>query len=90
MWPAATAQLITTSGGEDPAWTRDSRHLVYSNNGRLHLLDTVSRESLPIETGVSGCGEPDRLPLMSDRNLCQFHPKSYNSPLDPPNPPTPS
>ena len=53
-----TAQLITTAGGEDPAWTRDSRHLVYSNNGRLHLLDTVSRQSLPIETKVSGCGEP--------------------------------
>ena len=54
-----TAQLITTAGGQDPAWTRDSRHLVYSNNGRLRLLDTVSRESLPIETGVGGCGEPD-------------------------------
>jgi TolB protein len=53
-----TAQLITTDGGEDPAWTRDSRHLAYSNNGRLHLLDTVSRESLPIATAVSGCGEP--------------------------------
>jgi TolB protein len=53
-----TAQLITTSGGEDPAWTRDSRHLVYANNGHLHLLDTVTRQSLPIETGVSGCGEP--------------------------------
>jgi TolB protein len=53
-----TAQLITTAGGQDPAWTRDSRHLVYSNNGRLHLLDTVSRQSLPIETAVSGCGEP--------------------------------
>lgn len=53
-----TAQLITTAGGEDPAWTRDSRHLVYALNGRLHLLDTVSRESLPIETPVSGCGEP--------------------------------
>jgi TolB protein len=55
---ARTAQLITTAGGEDPDWTRDSRHLVYSNNGRLYLLDTVSRQSLPIETKVSGCGEP--------------------------------
>jgi TolB protein len=55
---ARTGQLITTSGGEDPAWTRDSRHLVYSNNGHLHLLDTVSRQSLPIETGAGGCGEP--------------------------------
>ncbi|MCE0523938.1 MAG: biopolymer transporter Tol [Methylacidiphilales bacterium] len=53
-----TAQLITTSGGQDPAWTRDSRHLVYANNGRLHLLDTISHQSLPIETAVGGCGEP--------------------------------
>ena len=53
-----TAQLISGGGGQDPSWTRDSRHLVYSNNGRLHLLDTVSRQSLPIETSVSGGGEP--------------------------------
>ncbi len=53
-----TGELITTSGGQDPAWTRDSRHLVYSNNGHLHLLDTVTKQSLPIETGVSGSGEP--------------------------------
>ena len=37
---------------------RDSRHLVYSNNGHLHLLDVVTRQSLPIETGVGGAGEP--------------------------------
>jgi TolB protein len=53
-----TAKLLTTGGGQDPAWTRDSRHLVYSNGGRLHLLDTVSAQTLPIETSVSGCGEP--------------------------------
>jgi TolB protein len=53
-----TAQLITTTGGQDPAWTRDSRHLIYSNNGHLYLLDTVSRQSLPIDMGVAGCSEP--------------------------------
>lgn len=52
------AHLITTSGGQDPAWTADSRHLVYSNNGRLYLLDVVSHQSLPIETSISGNGEP--------------------------------
>ncbi len=55
---ARTAQLITTTGGQDPSWTRDSRHLVYSNGGRLHLLDTVTHQSLPIDTAASGCGEP--------------------------------
>jgi TolB protein len=53
-----TAHLVTTSGGQDPAWTGDSRHLLYSNDGHLYLLDTVSRASLPIETGVDGSGEP--------------------------------
>ena len=55
---ARTGTLITTSGGQDPAWTCDSRHLVYSNNGHLHLLDTVTKQSLPIETNVGGAGEP--------------------------------
>jgi len=53
-----TGHLITTSGGQDPSWTADSRHLVYSNNGRLYLLDIVSHQSIPIETGASGAGEP--------------------------------
>ncbi len=50
--------LVTTDGGQDPAWTRDSRHLVYSNHGHLYILDTVTRKSFPIETSVNGCGEP--------------------------------
>ncbi len=52
------AHLITTSGGEDPTWTADSRHLVYSNHGHLYLLDVVSHQSLPLELPVSGAGEP--------------------------------
>jgi TolB protein len=53
-----TAELITTAGGEDPAWTRDSRHLVYANNGRLYLLDTTSRQSLPLSVNAGSCSEP--------------------------------
>jgi TolB protein len=53
-----TGRLITGNGGEDPAWTRDSRHLVYSNNGHLYLLDTLTRQSLPIPVSSSGAGEP--------------------------------
>ncbi len=49
-----TARLVTVSGGEDPAWTRDSRHLVYANEGRLLLLDTLTGQSLPIATGIGG------------------------------------
>ncbi len=53
-----TGHLITGDGGQDPAWTRDSRHLVYSNHGHLYLLDTATRKVVPIELSVSGCGEP--------------------------------
>jgi len=53
-----TGKLITTGGGEDPSWTRDSRHLLYSNHGRLYLLDVVSTQSLPLDMKASGCGEP--------------------------------
>ena len=45
-------------GGEDPAWTRDSRHLVYANNGRLYLLDTKTKQSLSIPVSASSCSEP--------------------------------
>jgi TolB protein len=48
-----TGRLITLAGGEDPDWTRDSRHLVYANNGRILLLDTISRISIPIEMGAT-------------------------------------
>jgi len=53
-----TAQLSTTSGGENPVWTRDSRHFVYDNNGRLYLLDTATRQSLPVDMNITGCSEP--------------------------------
>jgi TolB protein len=50
--------LITTDGGQDPAWTRDSRHLVCSNHGHLYILDMATRKSVPIEVNLTGCGEP--------------------------------
>jgi TolB protein len=53
-----TAKLVTMSGGEDPVWTRDSRHLVYANNGHLSLLDTATGKSLPIPVAASTCSEP--------------------------------
>jgi TolB protein len=47
-----TGHLVTTSGGEDPAWTRDSRHLVYANQGRVLLLDTATGQSQGIAAGA--------------------------------------
>ncbi len=53
-----TGKLITSAGGEDPVWTRDSRHLIYGNNNRIYLLDTISSQSIPIDVGVGSCAEP--------------------------------
>ncbi|HSI85652.1 MAG: DPP IV N-terminal domain-containing protein [Candidatus Methylacidiphilales bacterium] len=47
----------TTTGGQDSNWTRDSRHVVYTNNGQIYLLDTVTRQSTLIRGDLKGCGE---------------------------------
>ena len=49
---------ITTNGGEDSSWTPNSRHLVYANKGVLYLLDTLSRQSKRLYTGITKCSEP--------------------------------
>ncbi|MEZ5404726.1 MAG: DPP IV N-terminal domain-containing protein [Verrucomicrobiia bacterium] len=53
-----TRQLTKSSNNEDPSWARDSRHLVFSRNGQLVLLDTLSLETYEIKTGLSQCTEP--------------------------------
>ncbi len=53
-----TTKVLTQNGGENPAWTRDSRHLVFDNHGKLYLLDTVSESVLPIEVGSVSAVEP--------------------------------
>ncbi|MFQ3670335.1 MAG: biopolymer transporter Tol, partial [Verrucomicrobiia bacterium] len=52
-------RLVTDSGGsESPSWTSNSRHLVFTRGGQLHLLDTVTRRAMAIENGVANCSEP--------------------------------
>ncbi len=53
-----STKVLTSGGGENPVWTRDSRHLVYDNHGSLYLLETENRIVLPIETHVAGATEP--------------------------------
>jgi TolB protein len=53
-----TRQLTKNSNNEDPSWARNSRHLVFSRNGQLVLLDTISLETYEIKTGLSQCTEP--------------------------------
>jgi TolB protein len=50
--------LTETGGAETPSWTSNSRHLVHARGGKLHVLDTVTRRSVPIENGVSANSEP--------------------------------
>ena len=67
-----TAQLITTSGGEDPAWTCDSRHLVYANNGHLYLIDTVS-PSIPSRSKALPAVENPLFPANASGLPTPFH-----------------
>jgi len=47
------SQVITTTGGEDPSWTRNSRHLVYSHGGAIWILDTVTHQTAKLDIGLS-------------------------------------
>jgi TolB protein len=53
-----SAQATTSGSCEDPTWCRDSRHLVYSRDGTLTLLDTVTGTSTALHTGLGECSEP--------------------------------
>lgn len=53
---------VTTEGGEDPSWTRNSRHLVFSNAGALYILDSVTRQFVRLENNLTGCSEPATSP----------------------------
>ena len=52
------AKLLTTTGGQNPSWTRNSRHLVYAHNGTLFILDTVTARTAPLDNNLTQCAEP--------------------------------
>lgn len=47
------------SGLESPSWTRNSRHLVCSQNGTLVLLDSMTGEAIKIPNNLSKNTEPN-------------------------------
>jgi len=47
------------SGFESPSWTRNSRHLVCSQNGTLVLLDSMTGEAIKIPNNLSKNTEPN-------------------------------
>ncbi|HEY5793135.1 MAG TPA: hypothetical protein VIS74_07540 [Chthoniobacterales bacterium] len=44
--------------GQDPVWGPNSRHLIYSTGSSLVLLDTQTRKTYPIISGLGQVGEP--------------------------------
>ncbi|VVM05149.1 Dipeptidyl-peptidase 5 [Methylacidimicrobium cyclopophantes] len=59
---SATATLLSSGGGEDPSWTRNSRHLVFAHGGALYLMDSVTKLIAPLPNGLSRCSEPSVSP----------------------------
>ncbi|MEO0453460.1 MAG: LpqB family beta-propeller domain-containing protein [Verrucomicrobiota bacterium] len=55
-----TERTNLTTGGiaESPSWTRNSRHLIYAQSGRLYLLDSSSGRQVQLKTGISSCTQP--------------------------------
>ncbi|MFZ5807042.1 MAG: biopolymer transporter Tol [Verrucomicrobiota bacterium] len=51
--------LTDTSHNESPTWTRNSRHLVYTRNGHFYLLDSLTKQSLQINNGLTRNSEPN-------------------------------
>ncbi|QSR84058.1 PD40 domain-containing protein [Methylacidimicrobium sp. B4] len=59
---SATATLLSSGGGEDPSWTRNSRHLVFAHSGSLYLMDSVTKQIVALPNGLSRCSEPSASP----------------------------
>ena len=57
---AKKARIVSRGSGlESPSWTRNSRHLVASQNGHLVLLDTLTGETIKIPNNLSNNTEPN-------------------------------
>jgi TolB protein len=52
------ATRILASGGEDPVWGADSRHVIYSSGSSLMLLDAQNGRSVPIVSNLGKVSEP--------------------------------
>ncbi|HEY2800550.1 MAG TPA: DPP IV N-terminal domain-containing protein [Chthoniobacterales bacterium] len=44
--------------GEDPAWGRDSRHLIFTEGGTLYMVDTVNSRKTEVLGGLGKITEP--------------------------------
>jgi TolB protein len=54
------ARIVSRGSGlESPSWTRNSRHLVCSQNGTLVLLDSLTGEAIKVPNNLSNNTEPN-------------------------------
>jgi len=57
---AKKARIVSRGSGlESPSWTRNSRHLVASQNGHLVVLDTLTGETTKVPNNLSNNTEPN-------------------------------
>ena len=57
---AKKARIVSRGSGlESPSWTKNSRHLVCSQNGTLVLLDSMTGEAIKIPNNLSKNTEPN-------------------------------
>ncbi len=54
----ATGATRILAPGQDPCWGADSRHLIYSDEGSLILLDSVKGRRTPVVSGLGKISEP--------------------------------
>lgn len=54
----ATGAVRILASGQDPVWGANSRHLIFSNDSALNLLDTVKGRVTPVVTGLNRVSEP--------------------------------
>lgn len=52
------ARTVASADAQNPVWTADSRHLVYSDGASLHLLDVPTGRNVRIVSGAGKISEP--------------------------------
>ncbi|MEM7148131.1 MAG: biopolymer transporter Tol [Verrucomicrobiota bacterium] len=53
------SQIIASGGAEDPAWGADSKHLVYTKNNTLYMIDVETGATNRVISGMGRISEPN-------------------------------
>ncbi|MEM8954238.1 MAG: biopolymer transporter Tol [Verrucomicrobiota bacterium] len=52
------SQIVASGGAEDPAWGADSKHLIYTKNNSLYMLDVETGATNRVISGMGRISEP--------------------------------